>query len=112
MGEPFDIGQEWALRWLNKNHPVEAPRNQSPIDAVDYCQDVANAVNAHAVKKLAEFEAVLRRTLMDALEGETEPKCVRVSAADLLESDRMTFLGRKITHGVERPRRFPVNLHS
>ena len=63
-------------------------------------------------KKLAEFEAVLRRTLMSVLEGDAESESVGVSAADLLESDARAFTAGKIIPGVARPSRFPVNLHS
>lgn len=112
VGDPLDLGQEWAFRWLNKNHPVQAPRGQSSLDAVDFCQDVAKAVNAYADKKRAEFEAALKRTVMAALDGETDPVSVRVSAKELLESECMTFIASKVTAGVGRPPRFPASLDS
>ena len=112
MGDPLDIGQEFALRWLNKNHPVEAPRGQNPIDTVDFCGDVANAINAYADKKRSEFEAALRRVVMGALDDVADPVDVRVSAKDLLESECMTFIAGKITKGVGRPSRFPTRLHT
>ena len=110
--DEWDIGTEFAVRWLNKNCPVQAPKRQSPIDAVDFCGDVASAVNAYADKKRDELERTLRRVIMQALADEQEPVCVRVSAKELLESDCMRLIAQKVTVGLGRPQRFPVSLHS
>lgn len=110
MGD-LDIGQEFAFRWMDKNHPVRAPKRQNPIDAFDFCQDVAKAVNAYADKKRAELESALKQVARRALEDGTDPVDVRVSAKELLESECMTFIATKVTAGIDRPQRFPVRLH-
>ena len=112
VSEQWDIGTEFAVRWLDKNHPVRAPKRQSPLDAPDFCSDVASAVNAYAEKKRAELENTLRRVITGALSGAQEPVCVEVSAKELLESECMTFIAKKIIAGMSPVRRFPVSLHS
>ena len=112
MSDQWDIGTEFAVRWLDKNHPVRAPKHQSPIDAADFCSDVANAVNAYVEQKRSELEHTLRRVITGTLTDGQEPVCVQVSAKELLESERMRFVAQKITPGLDRAQRFPVSLHS
>ena len=99
------------MRWLDKNHPVRAPKNQSPIDTVDFCQDVAKAVNAYADKKRAELEQTLKRVMMGALNDDQQFEDVRISTKELLESECMVFIVSRITAGIGRPNRVPANLN-
>lgn len=113
MGDPLDIGQEFALRWAAQNHPVQAPRRKAAIDPYDFCQEVANAVNTYADKKRAELESALKRLVKNALAENNDPFDVRVSPDDLLKSQEMQIAGtRVVDSGVERARRFPVRLHT
>ncbi len=107
------IGQEFAIRWLNKNHPVKSPRGQQhEVDPVAFCQEIAAAVDAYTEKKRTELERVLRRVVCAALDDGGARNEVRVSAKELLESECMTYIARRVTGGLARPPRFPVNLHS
>ena len=101
------------MRWLYQNRPVQAPRGQQPeVDPFDFGKEVAAAVDAYADKKREELEQALRRTAREALDGNYTPVDVRVSAKGLLESECMTFIAGKVTTGMGRPSRFPVNLHT
>ena len=101
------------MRWLYQNRPVRSPRGQQPeVDPFEFGNEVAAAVDAYADKKRAELDLVLRRVICAALDDEGRPSDVRVSAKELLESECMTFIARKVTGGFDRPRRFPTNLHA
>ena len=106
----MSIGAEFAMRWLDKNAPIKLSRGRS-IDTVEFCKDVARAVDSHADKCRAEFDAVLRRVICEAVDDPTNSECQRIAAVDLLKSECMTFLASKISSGIDRPRRFPTNLN-
>ena len=106
------IGHEFAMRWLDKNAPIRSLDRTPSIDTVDFCGDVAAAVDAYADECRAQFDAVLRRVFRAAMDEPGNSECVRVNAADLLKSESMTRLAYEMFGGFERPRRFPVSLHS
>ena len=92
---------------------MKSPRGQQPeIDPVAFCQEIAAAVDAYTEKKRTELERVLRGVVCAALDDEGTRNEVRVSAKELLESERMTYIATRVTAGLSRPPRFPVNLHS
>ena len=65
-------------------------------------------MDTYAEKKRAEFEQMLRRQVIGALDNGSHGT-VGVKAKELLESECMTFIPRKVTSVLERPRRFLSN---
>ncbi len=113
MTDQMDIGHEFAIRWLCKNHPMSTSKNQPPVDEVDICQDIASAANTYADKKRAEFEVALRKVMMGVLDKSHTAETVLICEKDFLESDCMQFVARKLLANQFTPaRRFPTDLGS
>ena len=106
------LGTEFALRWLAHNHPIPTPRGRTPVDTVDFCGDMATAVDAYTERKQAEFEQKLRKVICGTIHDESARDDMRISGKDLLESECMVFLAKKISGtAFSPPSRFPIDLH-
>ena len=111
----LDVGQEFAIRWMLKNRPINAAKGQLSMDEeISLCQDIASAANAYAEKKRAEFDKTLRTLMMGVLDGTHSVESGMVCERDFLESECMKFVARNLPTNspFNPPQRFPINLHS
>lgn len=105
------VGTEFALRWLKHNHPIATSRGRIPIDLVDFCGDIAAAVDAYAERTLAEFEQKLRKVICGTIDDEKAHDSVRISGKDLIESEGMVSLAKRVSGtAFSPPSRFPIDL--
>ncbi len=109
----MNIGEEFAVRWICKNHPVRFGKGKVKVDEIDLLQCIAHATNIYADKKRKEFEEVLRSVIVDSLDESKDHETISVSPQDFLESECMKFVASRFAGSAfENPPRFPVNLHS